>query len=264
MRRLSVLLLAFASPLFAADDKPKDKPADKDGWVSLFDGKTLDGWTPKIKGYELGDNYADTFSVKDGVIRVDYSKYDKWNNRYGHLFYKDKFSHYKMRVEYRFVGEQIAGGAGWALRNSGLMIHCQDPKTMGKDQEFPVSIEVQFLGGNGKDKRPTCNLCTPGTNVVYKDKLYTPHTLNSGSKTFHGDEWVTAEVEVNGGGAIKHYVNGELVLEYEKPQYDPKDADAKKLIKDEKNLIIEDGWISLQSESHPCEFRKVEVKVLKK
>lgn len=260
MRRLSLLLALLASPLFAADP-PK---ADKDGWVPLFDGKTLDGWTPKIRGHELGDNFADTFSVKDGVIRVDYSKYDKWDKKYGHLFYKDKFSHYRLRVEYRFVGEQIKGGEGWALRNSGVMIHCQEPKTMGKDQDFPVSIEVQFLGGNGKEKRSTCNLCTPGTNVVLDGKLYTPHTLNSKSKTFHGDEWVTAEVEVNGGGVIKHFVNGEQVLEYEKPQLDPKAADAKPLIKDEKNLIIEEGWISLQSESHPCEFRKVEVKVLKK
>lgn len=260
MRRLSVLFLALTAPLFAADP-PK---ADKDGWVSLFDGKTLDGWTPKIKGYELGDNFGDTFYVADGCIKVKYDKYDKFDQRYGHLFYKEKFSHYRLRVEYRFVGEQAKGGEGWALRNSGAMIHCQDPKTMGKDQNFPVSIEVQYLGGNSKDKRSTCNLCTPGTNVVYKDKLYTPHTLNSSSKTFHGDEWVTAEVEVNGGGAIKHYVNGELVLEYEKPQYDPKDGDAKKLIKDEKNLIIEEGWISLQSESHPIEFRKVEIKNLKK
>lgn len=258
--RLSPLLLLLAAPALAADPP---KP-DKDGWVSLFDGKTLDGWTPKIKGFDLGENYADTFSVKDGVIRVDYSKYDKWDKRYGHLFYKDKFSHYRMRVEYRFVGEQIKGGEGWALRNSGLMIHCQDPKTMGKNQDFPVSIEVQFLGGNGKDPRPTCNLCTPGTNVVLDGKLHTPHCTNSKSKTYHKDEWVTAEIEVNGGGTIKHFVNGELVLEYEKPQLDPKDVDAKKLIKDEKNLILEEGWISLQSESHPCEFRKVEVKVLKK
>jgi hypothetical protein len=144
------------------------------------------------------------------------------------------------------------------------MIHCQDPKSVGKDQDFPVSIEVQFLGGNGKDKRPTCNLCTPGTNVVIDGKLHTDHCKNSTSKTIHGDEWVTAEVEVNGGGVIKHFVNGEQVFEYEQPQYDPKDADAKKLIKDEKKLIIEEGWVSLQSESHPCEFRKIEVKVLKK
>jgi hypothetical protein len=257
MRRLLslVVLLTLGSSAFADD---------KDGWTPLFNGKDLTGWTPKIKGFNLGDNYADTFSVKDGVIRVDYSKYDKWDKRYGHLFYKDKFSHYRLRVEYRFVGEQIKGGEGWALRNSGAMLHCQDPKTMAKDQDFPVSIEVQFLGGNGKDPRPTCNLCTPGTNVVYNGKLHTPHCTNSTSKTFHGDGWVTAEIEVNGGGAWKHSVNGELVLEYEKPQLDPKDPVGKTLIKDEKNLIIEDGWISLQSESHPCEFRKVEIKVLKK
>ncbi len=261
MRRLLPLLLFISPALTFAADPPKE---DKEGWVQLFDGKTLDGWTPKIKGYELGENHADTFSVKDGVIRVDYSKYEKWDKKYGHLFYKDKFSHYKMRVEYRFVGEQVKGGEGWALRNSGLMIHCQDPKTMGKDQDFPVSIEVQFLGGNGKDKRSTCNLCTPGTNVVLDGKLHTDHCKTSTSKTIHGDEWVTAEVEVNGGGIIKHLVNGEKVFEYEQPQYDPKDAEAKKLIKDEKKLIIEEGWVSLQSESHPCEFRKIEVKVLKK
>lgn len=268
MRHLSLLAVLLTLLPAQADEPLKPiKPStdtDTDGWVALFDGKSLDGWIPKIKGYELGDNYADTFRVEDGVIKVGYDKYEKWDKNYGHLFYKDKFSHYRMRVEYRFVGEQVKGGEGWALRNSGLMVHCQDPKTMGKDQNFPVSIEVQFLGGNGKDKRPTCNLCTPGTNVFYKGKLHTPHCTNSTSKTIHGDEWVTAEIEVNGGGVVKHFVNGELVLEYEKPQYDPKDADAKKLIKDEKNLILEEGWISLQSESHPCEFRKVEVKVLKK
>ena len=146
------------------------------------------------------------------------------------------------------------------------MIHCQDPKTMGKNQDFPVSVEVQLLGGNGKDKRPTANVCTPGTNIVYKDKLHLDHCTNSTSKTIHGDEWVTVEVEVKGGGTVKHFVNGDEkpVIEYEKCQYDTRDADAKKLIKDEKNLIIEEGWISLQSESHPCEFRKVEIQVLKK
>ena len=257
-------LIALALPAFA-EDKPKEfKPGE---WTPIFNGKDLDGWKAKIKGYEYGDNFGDTFQVKDGILKVDYSKYDnEWKDRYGHLFYRDKFSHYKIRVEYRFVGEQLKGGPGWALRNSGIMIHCQDPKTMGKDQDFPVSIEVQLLGGNGKDLRPTCNLCTPGTNVVYKDKLYTVHCTNSSSKTFHGDEWVPAEAEVNGGGVIKHFVNGDPkpVIEYEKTQYDPKDADAKKLIKDEKNLIIEEGWISLQSESHPVEFRKVEIQVLKK
>lgn len=256
---LAVAALAVAPPTAPADEpKPKD-----DGWVSLFNGKNLDGWTPKITGYELGDNHNDTFRVEDGVIKVRYDKYDTFGGKFGHLFYKEKFSHYRVRVEYRFVGNQCKDGPPWATRNSGIMLHCQDPKTMRKGQDFPVSIEAQFLGGLGKGNRSTCNMCSPGTHVVMNGKLFTTHCTNSKSKTFDGDVWVTAEIEVNGGGAIKHYVNGELVLEYEKPQLDEKDADAKKLIKDGK-VLLEEGYISLQAESHPCEFRKVEIKVLKK
>lgn len=258
---LAILLLAFVPGLPAQEPK-KEKD---DGWVSLFDGKSLDGWTPKIKGYELGENHADTFRVKDGAITVNYDKYQDFGTKFGHLFYKEKFSHYRVRIEYRFVGDQCKGGPGWATRNSGVMLHCQDPKTMRKDQDFPVSIEAQFLGGLSKGNRTTCNMCSPGTNVVLNGKLFTTHCTNSKSKTFDGDAWVTAEIEVNGGGKVRHFVNGEQVLEYEQPQLDPKDADAKKLIEGrDGKVLLEEGYISLQAESHPVEFRKVEVKVLKK
>jgi len=262
MRFLTLLLLLTVSGLSPAADEAKP---NTDGWTPLFNGKDLTGWTPKITGYKLGDNYAETFRVEDGAIKVKYDKYDgEFNERYGHLFYKTEFGHYRIRVEYRFVGEQMKGGAGWATKNSGIMIHGQDPATMGKDQKFPVSIEVQLLGGLNKGDRSTANLCTPGTNVEYNGKLHTTHCTNSKAKTFRGDEWVTVEVEVNGSGAIKHFVNGDEVMDYSKPQYDPKDADAKPLIKDKTELLIEKGSISLQSESHPVEFRKVEIKVLTK
>jgi hypothetical protein len=254
--RCLALLFLLAAPAFA--DEPKED------WKPLFNGKNLDGWTPKIKGFELGDNHADTFRVEDGILKVKYDKWTKFDENFGHLFYKDKFSHYRLRVEYRFVGDQVKGGPGWAIRNSGIMYHCQDPKTMDKEQKFPVSIEGQMLGGNGKDNRPTGNLCTPGTNVVYNGKLHLPHCTNSKSKTYHGDQWVTMEVEVHGGGAVKQKINGEVVLEFEQPQLDPRDADAKKLVKDPKDLIIKEGYISLQAESHPVEFRKVEILELKK
>jgi hypothetical protein len=264
MFRTLALLAALVTLALALPAVPADEPKPKDeGWVSLFNGKNLDGWTPKIKGYELGDNHNDTFRVADGAIQVRYDKYATFGSKFGHLFYKEKFSHYRVRIEYRFVGEQCKDGPAWATRNSGIMLHCQDPKTMRKDQDFPVSIEAQFLGGLGKGNRTTCNMCSPGTHVVMNGKLFTTHCTSSKSKTFDGDVWVTAEIEVNGSGAIKHYVNGELVLEYEKPQYDEKDADAKKLIKDGK-VLIEEGYLALQAESHPCEFRKVEIKVLKK
>jgi hypothetical protein len=232
-----------------------------DEWIPLFNGKDLTGWTPKIRGYELGENFANTFRVENGAICVGYEGYEKFEDRFGHLFYQTPFSNYILRVEYRFVGQQTPGGAGWALRNSGLMIHGQDPKTMSKDQDFPVSIEVQLLGGDGKSPRTTMNLCTPGTHVVLNGKLFTPHCTNSKSKTYHGEQWVNAEVEVHGNKKIIHRVDGEVVLEYEYPQLDPGDANAKKLIKDG-NVMLFGGSISLQSESHPVQFRKVELKPL--
>ncbi len=228
-----------------------------ENWISLFNGKNLDGWKVKIRGYELGENFGNTFRVEHGVMKVRYDRYEKFDGRFGHIFYEDKFSHYKIRLEYRFVGKQCPGGPGWALRNSGIMLHCQPPETMEKDQEFPVCIEVQLLGGNGQDKRPTANVCTPGSNVVMDDKLVTQHCNSSSSKTFHGDQWVQVEVEVHGSSKIIHRVNGEVVFEYEKPQLDDDHENLQEIYGNDK--MMSEGYISLQSESHPVEFRKIEL-----
>jgi hypothetical protein len=129
---------------------------------------------------------------------------------------------------------------------------------MTKNQKFPVSIEAQMLGGNGTDARPTGNVCTPGTNIAIDGVPVKKHCLSSRSKTYHGDQWVTMQIEVHNDSTIKHIVNGQLVLEYEKPQLDEKDADARKLIK-QNNKMLTEGYISLQAESHPIEFRKVQI-----
>ncbi len=242
----------------------QEKKADAE-WISLFNGKNLDGWTMKFKGHEVGDNYEDTYRVENGVIKVAYDKYKQFDNKFGCLFYKDKFSHYNLRLEYRFLGDQVKGAPSWALRNSGIMFHSQSPQSMRKDQDFPVSIEYQLLAGNGKDARPTGNMCSPGTNIVMNGKLITTHCINSKSKTYHGEQWVTAELQVRGSGSVKHIINGEVVMEYEQPQFDPKDKDAAALIKAANGkLLIEEGYIGLQAESHPCEFRKIEIQVIKK
>lgn len=252
---LACLIALTAPPSRAADPPPAEH------WISLFNGKDLEGWKVKIRGFELGDNHLNTFRVENGLLRVVYDQYEKFDGKFGHIFYKEKFSHYRLRAEYRFVGNQTPGGPGWAFRNSGLMLHCPPPDTMRKDQDFPVSIEVQLLGGDGVAKRSTANLCTPGTHVVMNGRLITQHCTDSRSKTFHGDQWVTAEIEVRGNQSIKHFVNGELVIEYEQPQLDESDADAKALVKDG-NKMLREGWIALQAESHPVEFRKVELLVL--
>ncbi|UCD50480.1 MAG: DUF1080 domain-containing protein [Phycisphaerales bacterium] len=242
----------LAGAVLGADNSAESR------WISLFNGKDLTGWTPKITGYELGYNYGNTFRVEDGVIKVRYDQYEKFDGRFGHLFYETPFSCYRLRLQYRFVGDQTPGGPGWAFRNSGIMLHCQPPKSMRKDQDFPVSIEAQLLGGNGKDERTTGNMCSPGTHVVMNDHLITQHCVNSRSQTYHGDQWVTMEVEVHGSGTIKHIVNGQTVLEYREPQLEENDVDAQKLVKNGDKMLRE-GYISLQAESHPCEFRKVEI-----
>ena len=258
LRTITVGLLLAAMSLPATG---QDEDAGK--WIPLFNGKNLDGWIPKIRYHALGENFANTFRVEEGLLKVGYEGYDEFNETFGHLFYKDSFSHYRIRVEYRFVGEQCKGGPGWALRNSGIMVHGEKPDQMAKDQDFPTSIEIQLLGGDGKKDRTTLNLCTPGTNVYMNDKLFRPHCTSSSSKTYHGPQWVTAEVEVRGNRIIKHIIDGDVVLEYTKPQLDERDAHAKELAKQSGTIDLSGGTISLQSESHPIHFRKVELMVLK-
>lgn len=253
MKQAYFLLVTFmlSSYILSAQDNRE--------WKQLFNGKNLDGWIVKISKHDLNDNFGNTFRVQDGKMVVSYDHYKNFDDQFGHIFYNTPYSYYLLAVEYRFVGKQCAGGAGWAYKNSGIMLHCQDPHTMLKDQDFPISIEDQLLGGDSSGERSTCNLCTPGTNVVMNGKLFTPHCINSSSKTFRNDEWVRAEVLVLGDSVIKQIVNGDTVMVYEKPQ-----IGGGNVIHYDKNVkkdgqLLKSGYISLQSESHPVEFRKVEI-----
>ncbi len=230
-----------------------------ENWIQLFNGKDLNDWHVKINGYELDDNYGNTFYVEDGLMKVKYDEYDKFDERFGHIFYKKPYSYYKIAVEYRFVGEQAPEGPAWAYRNSGIMVHGQPPHSMEKDQNFPISIEVQLLGGNGEDKRPTANVCTPGTEIKMKGEMVKSHCTNSKSKTYHGDQWVRMEVVVMGDNFISHIMEGEEVIYYTAPEIGGGTVSNfnQAIKKDGKPLT--GGYISLQSESHPIEFRKVEL-----
>jgi hypothetical protein len=254
MIKFFFLLVLFSLTLSAQNSK--------DEWISLFNGENLDGWKIKITGYELNDNYKNTFRVEEGILKISYDEYDKFNGEFGHIFYKDKFSHYKIRVEYRFTGKQIEGGPDWGLLNSGIMIHSQSPESMDINQNFPVSIEAQILGDDGSRTRSTGNVCTPGTHIVIDEKLLTDHCISTSKKVYPPDEWVIMELEVHGDSLIRHIVNGEVVSEYEKPQLDETDPDTQKLIVGN-NKILSEGYIALQAETHPIEFRKVEILILK-
>ncbi len=232
---------------------------DKEDWVQLFNGKNLDGWDIKFTGHTLNDNYLNTFKVEEGVLKVSYDSYTNFDEIFGHIFYNEKFSWYRIIVIYRFTGEQAPDAPGWAYRNNGIMVHSQSAASMGLNQDFPYSIEVQLLGGNGKDKRPTANLCTPGTNVVMNGKLFTPHCVNSDSETYHGDQWVEVSVLVLGDSLVEHLVNGIKVMSYENPQIGGGQVHGYGGAEMIEGTLLSDGFIALQAESHPTEFRKVEL-----
>ena len=227
--------------------------------IQLFNGEDISDWTPKIRLHEVGENYANTFRVEDGLLQVRYDGYDDFDQQYGHLAYNTPYSYYILRVEYRFVGEQAKGGEGWAWRNSGAMLHGQQPATMLRDQDFPISIEGQFLGGDGSAPRTNSNLCTPGTNVVIDGELYTPHCITSKSETYHGDQWVTADFLVLGDSLVQHVLDKKVVLEYSKPQIGGGNVEGHDPEVKADGQALTEGYIYLQSESHPIDFRKVEL-----
>lgn len=238
--------------------------ADEKPWVSLFDGVSLEGWTPKIAGHAVGDNAWNTFRVRDGMIQVSYDDYSKFGTQFGHLFTNIAYSHYILRLEYRFVGQKMTDAPGYVNLNSGVMIHAQSPQSMERDQGFPASLEVQFLADEGKGARATGNLCTPGTNVEMAGKLVTQHIVGSTAPTFPADEWVKVEVEVRGNEQIIHRINGVEVLRYQRPQLDPRNelAPATNLLKRGAPLQLSSGYIALQAEGQPVWFRHIELKSL--
>lgn len=252
-----LLVLFCCSVLLSGFDGSKDR------WISLFNGKNLDGWIVKINHHDVGVNFGNTFRAEDGIIKVRYDQYGDFNNQFGHLYFKKPFSHYHLKMEYRFVGELQKGAPSYTLRNSGVMLHALDPRTMLRDQDWPISVEMQFYGGLGDGKpRPTGNMCSPGTEIVYQGKVYPDHCLNSSSKTYDGDQWVKAEAIVLGDSLITHIINGDTVLRYSKPHigggvatgYDPRlKIDGKPL---------REGYIGLQSEGQPVDFRNIELRVL--
>lgn len=228
-------------------------------WISIFNGNDLTGWIIKIPGHELGENFGNTLRVEDGILKVRYDEYGpEFNDRFGTVYFDKYLTDYRIKVEYRFVGETAPGAPNWGYRDSGIQFHGQPPATQKLNQAFPVCLEYNFHGGNGTDDRPLGAACTNGMFIEHKGlKNKTTCIAADVSKTFHGDQWVTAEIDVR-DGKIKHYVNGEEILSYTNPTYNPENETAKKLMTGNDNKV-KGGYVSLQSNSHPIDFRKIEL-----
>ncbi|AXT50223.1 DUF1080 domain-containing protein [Aquimarina sp. BL5] len=256
---IGVSVLSFL--LFAC--KPSE---EKDEWQSLFNGKNLDGWIPKLYHHKVDDNYANTFRVTDGKIQVVYDEYEdgKFGERFGHLFYEKPFSSFILKFDYKFLDQWLDDAPVFTFRNSGIMFHSQAPQTILKEQNWPISVEYQLLAEEKEgDPRPTGNMCSPGTEVVFEGKIDPRHCINSSSKTYKWNQWISGELIVYKDSLVVHKVDGKEVLRYTKPQiggrvikgHDPKQkVDGK---------LLTEGYIGLQSEGQGIEFKNIKIKTLK-
>ena len=248
--------------------------SDQEEWIALFNGEDLSDWTIKFANQDLDVNFRNTFRVKDRMIRIAYDAYNTFDDAYAHMYFKKPFSYYKLRFDYRFTGQQVKGGENWNVRNSGIMLHSQSAESNDYGQYFPVSIEIQLLGGLDTGKRTTGNVCTPGTALVLNGKLDDRHCINSNSKTYHGDQWVNVEVIVMGGESIAHIIENDTVLKYQFPQIGggftnpklgEKDWTSRGVVQSkdiwiaQSGKILTKGYISLQAESHPIDFKNIEL-----
>lgn len=257
MTAFSVALLGLVAPLAGR------AASESEGqWHSLFNGKDLSGWTVKIAKHRVNENYANTFRVEDGVIKVSYDGYQKFDNKFGHLFTNQPYSNYVLHLEYRITGKAIEDAPHWAKLNSGVMVHAQSPLSMRVEQGFPVCMEFQFLAVGATAGTQTANVVTPSTNLEMDGKLRTDHIIDSKSKHYPLDEWVTAEVEVRGDREVVHRINGKEVLRYQGPQLDPTDQDAQRLMALGAPLKLSFGHIALQAEGQPIWFRNIKIRPL--
>ena len=222
----------------------------------IFDGKTLNGWEIKVTHHPLGANPHGMWTAKDGVMKINFDGFEQFKGEYAHVFYKKPLKNYILRLDYRFAGKQAPGGPGWATRNSGVMLFAQPPETMTLDQNYPISLENQLLGGLGKGPRTTLSVCMVEITVKVDGKPLTAHcNPNAGatSQTFDGDQWVKLRVEVV-NGVVKSYVNDQLGNTFTEPTVDKPHPWLKS-----QDATAQPSYFALQGESDQVEFRNIEL-----
>jgi len=237
-----------------------------DGWVNLFNGKDLTGWTPLIHLSKVGVNTDSTFrpDLENNGIRVSYDKltgsFGGDQCKCGLLYYNKPLTNYRIRVTYRFFDPTVSNAPSWGKNNSGLMIFGIDPTKVTGDPIYPPIIEIQILGtpsGGGSTNanecemrqfvNPTVTATHTGTCGNNKDSK----APGSGKTAPAAGVWTTLEADVHITGDTKVYqwpdtTNAVLIMS--KPMYGTQ--------------AVTSGYLAIQSEGQPIVFKDILLKEL--
>lgn len=167
-------MVLFTATAFA--QSKKEKKADKEGWISLFDGKTLDGW-------RAGEN-PQSFQVVDGTIKVDGPR--------AHLFYEGPVNNHDFK-NFEFKAQvKTEPGA-----NSGIFIH-----TKFQEKGWPnKGYEIQVNQSHGDWRKTGSVYSFADVKEVYVEdnEWYTEHIIVKDGKI---------TVKINGETVVE-YVEAE-------------------------------------------------------
>lgn len=225
-----------------------------DGWVNLFNGKDLTGWVPLIHKSKVGENYMDTFRADsvNKVIRIAYDKYpnQSFDGRIGNLYYNKRLTNYRVRVTYRFIEPQAKNPVSWGRNNSALMIFAVDPYTITGDPQLPPMIELQLLGSPSAGGTTSPNYCDLGGMSMQQHSARCGNN-GSGKAPNPANQWTTVEAEVHVTGVTKVFQLPDTTNPAQTmsgPRY--------------MNQAVTGGFVALQSESQPIEFKDILLKEL--
>ena len=203
--------------------------------VSLFNGTDLAGWHTDVPAADKDPNVSPSFIVRDGML-VSMGKPG------GHLITDEKFSDYRLVVEYRFADKP---------GNCGVLVHADRPRALY--DMFPSSIEVQMQSGHAGDF--WCideNIAVPnmadrrsGPPEKWGGKQGESRNIKNLTDDSENPvgEWNTMQIECL-DDKVRVWVNGDLV-------------------NDGFDSTVSEGKIALQAEGVEVEFRKVELTPIK-
>ena len=253
---------APAVPEYALMDKAQvnldEFPKDADGYITLFDGKTLKGW----RGYGR-DTVPGRWVVEDGCIKFNGSGGGEAQvNDGGDLIFAHKFKNFELELEWK-----ISKGG-----NSGILYLAQEVTTKGKDGNTvvePIYISAPEYQLLDNENHPDAKLGKD--NNRQSASLYDMiPAVPQNAKPF--GEWNKAKVMVY-KGTVVHGQNDANVLEYH--LWTPKWTEmlqASKFSEEAWPLAFEllnncggenhEGYIGLQDHGDDIWFRNIRVKIM--